>query len=221
MDSTASTARSILSCPRGGNVVIDGIPYTMAELEMQGFADDGGRPTFLCPPEQRLAYAGRRGSHVVLVMQGALGGSEAVRLTGTLRWLRTDACTCCETEWEEVVMDVANVMLVRPDGEAVPIPLDAFTDRGLDLNDGVLHRNQDHLNNHHPDELRDAVATRTYLPVDSILATQITSLSADGFEFQWVDEHGAHSAHTTFDRPARTPEDLVAGVRKALAAEIC
>ena len=117
-------------------------------------------------------------------------------------------------------MDVANVMLVRPNGEAAPIPLDAFTDRSLDLNDGVLHRNQDHLNNHHPNELREAVATRTYIPADTILAAQITSLSADGFEFQWVDEHGAHSAHTTFDRPARTPEDLVAGVRKALAAEI-
>lgn len=221
MDPTASIARSILSCPRGGSVVIDGIPYSMEELEMQGFADDGGRPTFLCPPEQRLAYAGRRGSHAVLVLQGALGGDEAVRLTGMLRWLRTDACTCCETEWEEVVMDVSGVMLVRADGEALPIPLDTFTDRDLDLNDGVLHRNQDHLNNHHGDELREAVATRTYLPVDSILAAQIAGLRADGFDFQWVDDRGAHSAHTTFDRPARTPEDLVAGVRKALAAEIC
>lgn len=221
MDSTASIARSILSCPRGGSVVIDGIPYSMEELEMQGFADDGGRPTFLCPPEQRMAYAGRRGSHVVLVLQGVLGNGEAVRLTGTLRWLRTDACTCCETEWEEVVMDVSNVMLVRRSGEAVPIPLDVFTDRDLDLNDGVLHRNQDHLNNHHGNELREAVATRSYIPVDTILAAQITGLSAEGFEFQWVDEGGAHSARTTFDHPARTPEDLVAGVRKALAAEIC
>ncbi|SDL00598.1 hypothetical protein SAMN05428985_10853 [Nocardioides sp. YR527] len=221
MDSTASIARSILSCPRGGSVVIDGIPYSMEELEMQGFADDGGRPTFLCPPEQRMAYAGRRGSHVVLVLQGVLGNGEAVRLTGALRWLRTDACTCCETEWEEVVMDVSNVMLVRRRGEAVPIPLDAFTDGDLDLNDGVLHRNQDHLNNHHGNELREAVATRSYIPVDTILAAQITGLCADGFEFQWVDEGGAHSARTTFDQPARTPEDLVAGVRKALAAEIC
>lgn len=221
MDSTASIARSILSCPRGGSVVIDGIPYSMEELEMQGFADDGGRPTFLCPPEQRMAYAGRRGSHVVLVLQGVLGNGEAVRLTGALRWLRTDACACCETEWEEVVMDVSNVMLVHRSGEAVPIPLDAFTDRELDLNDGVLHRNQDHLNNHHGNELREAVATRTYIPVDTILAAQITGLCADGFEFQWVDEGGAHSARTTFDQPARTPEDLVAGVRKALAAEIC
>lgn len=221
MDSTASIARSILSCPRGGSVVIDGIPYSIEELEMQGFADDGGRPTFLCPPEQRLAYAGRRGSHVVLVLQGALGNDEAIRLTGTLRWLRTDACTCCETEWEEVVMDVSNVMLVHPGGEALPIPLDTFTDRDLDLNDGVLHRTQDHLNNHHGDELREAVATRAFLPADSILAAQIAGLRADGFEFQWVDDRGAHSAHTTFDRPARTPDDLVAGVRKALAAEIC
>ncbi len=221
MESTPRIARSILSCPRGGNVVIDGIPYSMEELEMQGFADDGGRPTFLCPPEQRMAYAGRRGSHVVLVLQGTLGNGEAVRLTGTLRWLRTDACTCCETEWEEVVMDVSNVMLVRPTGEAVPVPLDAFTDRDLDLNDGVIHRNQDHLNNHHGNELREAVATRSYVPVDSVLAAQITGLCADGFEFQWVDERGAHSARTTFDRPVRTPEDLVAGVRKALAAEIC
>jgi hypothetical protein len=221
MDSTASIARSILSCPRGGSVVIDGVPYSMDELEMQGFADDGGRPTFLCPPEQRLAYAGRRGSHAVLVLQGARGGDEAVQLTGMLRWLRTDACTCCETEWEEVVMDVSGVMLVRTDGEALPIPLDTFTDRDLDLNDGVLHRNQDHLNNHHGEELREAVATRTYLPVDSILAAQIAGLHADGFDFQWVDEGGAHSARTTFDHPARTPEDLVAGVRKALAAEIC
>lgn len=221
MDSTASTARSILSCPRGGSVVIDGIPYSMAELDMQGFADDGGRPTFLCPPEQRLAYAGRRGSHVVLVLEGALGGDEAIRLTGMLRWLRTDACTCCETEWEEVAMDVSHVMLVRPGGEAVAIPLDAFADRSLDLNDGVLHRNQDHLNNHHGTELREAVANRAYVPVDSVLAAQIAGLCADGFEFQWIDERGAHSARTTFDRPARTPEDLVDGVRKALAAEIC
>ncbi|MFI5625617.1 DUF2470 domain-containing protein [Nocardioides sp. NPDC051685] len=221
MESTPRIARSILSCPRGGNVVIDGIPYSLEELEMQGFADDGGRPTFLCPPERRMAYAGRRGSHVVLVLQGALGNGEAVRLTGTLRWLRTDACTCCETEWEEIVMDVSNVILVHPTGEAVPIPLDAFTDRDLDLNDGVIHRNQDHLNNQHGEELREAVATRCYIPADSILAAQITGLSAEGFEFQWVDERGAHSARTTFDRPARTPEDLVAGVRKALAAEIC
>ncbi|MEU6134117.1 hypothetical protein [Nocardioides sp. NPDC047086] len=221
MKSNPRIARSILSCPRGGSVVIDGIPYSMEELEMQGFADDGGRPTFLCPPEQRMAYAGRRGSHVVLVLQGTLGNGEAVRLTGTLRWLRTDACTCCETEWEEVVMDVSNVMLVRRSGEAIPIPLDAFTDRDLDLNDGVLHRNQDHLNNHHGDELREAVATRSYIPVDTILAAQITGLCAEGFEFQWVDEAGAHSARTVFDCPARTPEDLVAGVRKALAAEIC
>ncbi len=237
MDTTARTARSILSCPRGGSVVIDGIPYSMEELEMQGFADDGGRPTFLCPPEQRMAYAGRRGSHVVLVLQGAistgsihristgsihrLGSGDAVRLTGTLRWMRTDACTCCETEWEEVVMDVANVMLIHPGGEATRIPLDAFTDPGLDLNDGVLHRNQDHLNNHHGDDLREVVATRSYVPVDSVLAAQITGLCADGFEFQWVDEQGAHTARTTFDRRARTPEDLITGVRKALAAEIC
>lgn len=188
---------------------------------MQGFADDGGSPTFLCPPEQHLAYAGRRGSHVVLVLQGTLGNDEALRLTGMLRWMRTDACTCCETEWEEVVMDIANVMLIHPGGETVRIPLDAFTDPGLDLNDGVLHRNQDHLNNHHGDDLREAVATRSYVPVDSVLAAQITGLCADGFEFQWVDEQGAHTAHTTFDRRARTPEDLITGVRQALAAEIC
>ncbi|TQL67408.1 uncharacterized protein DUF2470 [Nocardioides albertanoniae] len=221
MHSTARTARNILSCPRDGTLVIDGIPYSTDELEMQGFADDGGRPTFLCPPDQRLAYAGRRGSHVVLVLQGALGERETIRLTGTLRWLRTDACTCCETEWEEVVMDLANVILIRPSGEASPIPLDAFTDPGLDLNDGVLHRNQDHLNNHHGDDLRDAVATRSYASVGSILAAQITGLCADGFEFQWVDERGAHTARTTFDRRARTPDDLITGVRKALAAEIC
>lgn len=221
MESAPRTARSILSCPRGGSVVIDGVPYSMAELEMQGFADDGGRPTFLCPPEQRMAYAGRRGSHVVLVLQGTLGDHEAVRLTGTLRWLRTDACTCCETEWEEVVMDVSGVQLVHPTGEAVPVALDAFTDPGLDLNDGVLHRNQDHLNREHGNELRAAVATRSYVPVQSIIAAQISGLGPDGFEFQWVDERGAHSARTTFDRPARTPEDLLAGVRKALAVEIC
>ena len=221
MESTPRIARNILSCPRGGTLVIDGVPYSLEELEMQGFADDGGRPTFLCPPEQRLAYAGRRGSHVVLVMEGALGGSEAIRLTGALRWLRTDACTCCETEWEEVVMDVANVMLIRPGGEASPIPLDAFTDSSLDLNDGVLHRNQDHLNNHHGEELREAVATRAYAPLESILAAQVSGLCADGFEFQWVDERGAHTARTTFERPARNPEDLIDGVRKALAAEIC
>ena len=118
-------------------------------------------------------------------------------------------------------MDVANVILIRPGGEGVPIPLDTFTDPGLDLNDGVLHRTQDHLNNHHGDELREAVATRSYVAVDSVLAAQITGLGADGFEFQWVDEHGAHTARTVFDRLARTPEDLLAGVQKALAAEIC
>ena len=118
-------------------------------------------------------------------------------------------------------MDVANVMLIRPGGEASPIPLDAFTDSSLDLNDGVLHRNQDHLNNHHGDELREAVATRAYVPLESILAAQVSGLCADGFEFQWVDERGAHTARTTFERPARNPEDLIDGVRKALAAEIC
>ena len=35
MESTPRTARRILSCPRGGSGVIDGIPYSTAEREMQ------------------------------------------------------------------------------------------------------------------------------------------------------------------------------------------
>lgn len=78
-----------------------------------------------------------------------------------------------------------------------------------------------HANDHHGDELRLAVASRTGQRVRHVAAAQLTELTPRGVELQWVTMDGAHRAVLRFAATARSAEELGALLRRALHPGIC
>ncbi|WP_139978363.1 hypothetical protein [Nocardioides litoris] len=233
----AAAARSVLACPEGVNLVVDGVDDVLDDLgdpaeggrgEL-GMQDLGGVPTFSSPAGTRLVAAATEGRRALMTLESGLGrpgtpDREAVlTLGGRLERRGADRCECCTEERETVVLVVDVVVLTRPraGGDQVRVPVEHFRSSVHDLNRGYLQRATEHANLAHQDELRRAVATTVDLPLSAVVGVALHGLCPTGVEVQWVGLDGAHTRRLVFARPATTTEELGDALRRELHAGLC
>jgi hypothetical protein len=231
----AAAARSVLACPAGVNLVVDGVDDVLGDLgdttegglgEL-GMQDLGGVPTFSCPVAARLVDAARLGRRALLTVESGLGrpGSAergtVLTLGGRLERRGREDCECCAEARETVVLVVDVVVLAPAGGEQRRVPVAHFRSEDHLLNGGFLQRSVEHANRCHQDELRRAVSTTTGTRLGEVVGVGLADLSPDGVEVQWVDLDGAHRRRLTFRRPATTTEELGEALRRELHAGLC
>lgn len=223
----ASTARSILSCPAGVELAVDGVPHPLADEDRLGFSDCGGVPTFLCAADGALAYAALVGRNVLLTLHSAAGdtGWDTLALAGSLRSTGREVCACCAEVRERVVVDVSFVLLTRAEADGTTtrcrVPLAEFRSPAHQLNAGYLQRAAEHAGTCHHEELRRAVATRTGTPLAEVLGARLAALTPTSARLEWVDTDGGHAATIFFPRTARSADELGELLRRQLHPGIC
>lgn len=227
----AALARSILACPAGAVLVVDGVEDVLGGRSDLGLQDLGGRPSFSCPPQAPLAGAARARRSALLTLESALGppGSPdraaTLTLSGRLESRGHEDCVCCGETRVNVVMELSSALLVRsPDGAPARqdrVPLDHFRSPEHHLNRGFLQRSLEHANACHQDELRRAVSTTTGVRLSEVVGVTLTGLMPDQVEVQWVDPRGSHSRVLEFPRAARNAQELGDLLRRELHAGLC
>jgi hypothetical protein len=233
----AAAARSVLACPAGVNLVVDGVDDVLGDLGDPGdggrgelgMQDIGGVPTFSCPTGTRLVDAAAIGRRALLTLESGLGRASStdrdavLTLGGRLERRGRDACECCAEERETVVLVVDVVVLARPQAtaEQVRVQVDAFRSAAHVLNRGYLQRSTEHANLCHQDELRRAVATTTGTRLAEVVGVSLGELSPSGVEVQWVDLEGAHRRRLDFPRTATSTDELGDLLRSELHAGLC
>jgi len=227
----ASAARSILACPAGVSLVVEGVDDVLSDLtdaEELGMQDLGGVPTFSAPPGLRLGRAAQEGRRALLTVESGLGAPgtserEAVlTLAGTLAWRGREDCPCCQDLRETMVILVDMVVLTRSSGgEPITVPVPSFRSSAHLLNRGYLQRATEHANDSHQDELRAAVASTTGQRIRDIIGVTLRELRADGVDLDWVTPDGAYRRHVAFARAARTTTELGDLLRQELHAGLC
>lgn len=207
----AGDARSILACPASASLVVEGEPNAFEDrLEL---CDDGGTPALYCPPDSPVARAAARRSSALLTLTSGLGPrggpdrADTLTLGGRLE----------PTHGEAIVLHLNFVLLARDDRQH-KIPLADFRSPAYRMNRGHLQRSTEHANECHQEELRHAVSLGTGTRPVEILGVQISGLSPESVEVQWVDEQGAHQQVLRFPRPARDIADLGELLRRGLYA---
>lgn len=233
----AAAARSVLACPAGVNLVVDGVDDVLGDLgdpqtggagEL-GMRDLGGVPTFSCPPGTRLVEAAAVRRRALLTLESGLGPTSSsdrdavLTLGGHLELSGQEACECCSEVRETVVLVVDVVVLTRPQrhGDQVRVAVEQFGSPHLVLNRGYLQRSAEHANLCHQDELRRAVASTTGTRLAEVVGVSLTDLSPAGVEVQWVDPEGSHRRHLAFPRVATSTDDLGDLLRSQLHAGLC
>lgn len=230
----AAAARSILACPAGANLVVDGVDDVLAGMNELGMQDLGGQPTFSCLPDTPLAAAARGRRSALLTLESGLGPagsadrSATLTLSGRLESRGTEDCDCCGEGRDIVVMELNFVLLARAGGDherqaeqQFRVPLEHFRSPEHHLNRGFLQRSVEHANACHQEELRRAVATTTGTRLSDLVGVALTGLLPHQVEVQWVDLEGAHTEVLRFSRPARTTEELGELLRHELHAGLC
>ena len=155
----ADAARSILACPDGLTVIVDGVPQSLEDAPL-GVQDWCGTPMFVCQADGELSMAAARRGRALLSVDSALADDESLLLVGRLRRAGSDVCPCCDAQSDVVVLDLADVVLSRA-GQRQTIAVRDFVDPALQLNTGYLLRSQEHVNLNHAEHLRLAVARQT------------------------------------------------------------
>lgn len=219
MNDDAETARSILACPKGAELIVEGVRQPLDDLP-DNVRDRAGTPMIICLPGSPPARAGELGREAVLSLRSGLRPTDSVSLAGPLRHLGSDECPCCAGTQEYVIIKVADVVLSR-DGIRVPVDLKAFSDPALMLNSGYLRRGEQHLNRCHGEHLRQAIAWRTGGRLDTIVAAQILTLTSTGVELQYITADGSHILPVDFPDVARDTEELAHFLRRALHPDLC
>lgn len=226
----AASARSIVSCPAGVNLVVDGVGDILNDINDLGMQDLGGVPTFTCPPGTALSRAAADRRRALLTLESGLGplGSPdrkaQVTVTGHLEARGLADCDCCADVRETVVLVVDAVVLSRPgrhDVEQVRVPVADFHSPDHVLNRGFLQRSVEHANHCHQDELRRAVSTTTGTRVAEVIGVSLGRLLPTGVEIHWVDPEGAHVRMLDFPHPATNPDELGELLRNELHAGLC
>jgi hypothetical protein len=227
----AALARSILACPAGAVLVVDGVEDRLAGPSDLGLRDLGGRPAFSCPPHAPLAAAARARHSALLTLESALGppGSPdraaTLRLSGRLESHGHEDCVCCGETRANVVMELSVALLGRSTDDAPArqdrVPLDHFRSPEHKLNRGFLQRSVEHANACHQEELRRAVSTTIGTRLSEVVGVTLTGLMPDRVEVQWVDPRGSHVRVLEFPRAARNAEELGALLRRELHAGLC
>jgi hypothetical protein len=230
----AGQARSILACPAGVSLVVDGHPSVL-EDDALGMQDVHGTPTFSCPPGSELAVAAGHHRSALITLDSGLGapGSDERRVTltlaGRLETRGVEDCACCEETRHVVVLELNFALLTRPAPEGAEdlpdqqfrVPLEHFRSPSHHLNRGYLQRSVEHANTCHQEELRRAVSTTTGTPMGQLLGVALADLSAARVQVSWVDVDGAHLADLAFPRTARTTAELGEMLRRELHAGLC
>lgn len=207
----AADARSILACPASASLVVEGEPNAIEDrLEL---CDDGGTPALYCPPDSPVARAAARRASALLTLTSGLGPRTGPDRANTL----TLGGRLQPTHGEAIVLHLNFVLLARDDRQH-KISLEDFRSPEHRMNRGHLQRSTEHANECHQDELRRAVSLGTGTRPTEILGVQISRLSPEGVEVQWVDEQGAHQQVLRFPRPARDIADLGELLRRGLYA---
>ncbi|MBC9735525.1 hypothetical protein [Nocardioides marmotae] len=231
----AAAARSILSCPAGVHLAVDGVPGVLEgeEAAGTGMRDCGGEPTFSTPLGSELAVAAADGLRALLTLHSGLGprGSAdrtaTLALAGRLVVRGREVCECCGDPREVVALEPDLVALGRttragiPAEQPVHVDVAAFRAPEHQLNRGYLQRSVEHANSHHQDELRRAVSTATGAPMDDVVGVGLADLRTDRVEVQWVGPHGADRTVLHFPRAARTTAELGDLLRRQLHHGMC
>lgn len=226
----AAAARSILACPSGASLVVDGVRDVLAGTTDLGMQDLDGTPTFSCVPLTALSQAARRGASALLTLESGLGrpGSPdrqaTLTLAGTLHHHGREDCECCGEPRDVVTLSISFALLARtgrqPE-EQFRVPLEAFRASAHRLNRGYLQRSAEHANRCHQEELRRAVATTSGTPLSGVVGVALDDLRPDRVQVHWVDTDGAHTRTLTFSRPATTTEELAELLRQELHGGLC
>lgn len=225
-EADAELARSILACPDGAELAVDGHPDVGRDDDL-GLRDDDGVPTFSCRATSPLADAGRGQSRALVTLQSGLGPAGGpdraltLTLTGRLTAGPLESCTCCGEARHDVVLDLDFAVLASAAGDQRRVPLAAFRSPALRLNRGYLQRAIEHANDCHREDLGQVVARITGTPHERLLDVQLADLTRRGAELSWIDTIGGHRAALWFSRPARTVEELGVLLRHELHAGIC
>lgn len=227
----AAAARSILACPAGVDLVVDGLDASYADVELR---EDRDRPLLSCPAGAPLAMAAAERRGAVLTVTSGVGRPGAperdaiVTLSGRLDAVALDECRCCDEVRVQVALHLDLVLLARagllarsPEAPRLRVPLPAFTSAEHDLNRGFLQRSAEHADLCHQEELRRAIATRTQTRLGDVIGVQLADLRPDGVTLRWVDASGAHAAELRFARAAADAEELGELLRAELHAGLC
>ncbi|CAM3396037.1 hypothetical protein NODU109028_15080 [Nocardioides dubius] len=215
----AAEARSILSCPAGASLVVQGVEDAIDDD--LGLIDDNGTPVFLTMAGSLLERAALSNSSALLRVSSSLNADRAIVVAGQLTTHHRDRAGRVVVE-----LRVAMVSLVdrREDGGTtrhLHVSADEFTRPELRLNRGYLHRSLAHANECHQDELRSAVSMATGTRPHAIAGVHLFDLTTDGVSLSWVDATGAHQRTVAFDRAADTPEELAELLSRHLHAGLC
>jgi len=224
--SAAETARSILSCPAGIDLVIEGVEDPTSDDHRLGMGETDGVPTFSCRVGASLSQAAGKRLGCVVTLASGLGApgsperAACVALAGRLRRTGAERCSCCGEVRDVIAVDVEAVRLTF-DGERITVPPAAFASPALVLNRGYLQRWRDHVTLAHQDRLREAVAERVGGTVDRIVAASLAWLRTDGVAVDWIEADGGHRLAFGFPREARTPHELGVLLRGQLHPDLC
>lgn len=222
----AETARSILSCPAGVDLVVDGVPDPVSDDARLGMLDVGGAPTFSCRIGGTLARAAAEGRGCVLTLASGLGAAGSpdrdafVALAGRLRRTGMEQCGCCAEVRDLVAVDLDSIRLTRA-GARTAVEVADFAAGEHLLNRGYLQRATEHANDAHQRELRQAIASRLGRRAGDILAVSLTALTSRGVEVRWVDDAGGHRTVLRFPYAATTPRQLGDLLRRRLHPRLC
>ncbi|MFS3128867.1 hypothetical protein ACLM5J_10730 [Nocardioides sp. Bht2] len=215
----AAEARSILSCPAGASLVVQGVEDAIDDD--LGLIDDNGTPVFLTLAGSLLESAALANSNALLRVTSSLNAERAIVIAGQLTTHHRD-------HGGRVVVELRVSMVSLVDGRDTPHPArhlhvsaDEFTRPEFRLNRGYLHRSLAHANDCHQDELRSAVSMATGTRPHAIAGVRLFDLTADGVWLAWVDNTGAHQRQVTFDRAADSPEELAELLSRHLHAGLC
>lgn len=236
----AAAARSILACPAGVSLVVDGVDDVLAGMDELGMRDVDGQPVFSCLPDTPLAGAARARRSALLTLESGLGApgspdrSARLCLSGRLETRGPEDCDCCGEVRESIVLELNFALLGRADestdhpetratqaAQQIKVPLEHFRSPQHHLNRGFLQRSVEHANTCHQDELRRAVSTTTGTRLVDVAGVVLTGLLPDRVVVRWVDGDGAHARLLEFSRTARTTEELGELLRRELHAGLC
>ena len=220
METSAATARSILSCPAELVLAIDGRPHIERDDPWVGLEDWAGTPALICAHGGALSQAADRRADAELEVVGGIHGGETLVLCGRLCLVTSEMCGCCNGARDYITVDVVEVTLVRGE-ERIPVAVEDFADPALWLNEGFLRRTTAHINEHHGEHLRWAVAQRANLLASEVVAAQLVDLTSSGVEVQWVGVDGARSLLLFFPDAAINPDQLGEHLRSSLHPELC
>lgn len=215
----AAEARSVLACPAGASLVIQGVEDALDDD--LGLIDDGGTPIFLAAAGSPLERAADSGCNALLRVTSALSDEHSIVIAGRLRTHHHDRAGRVVIELEISMVSLLSAADADRPAHHLHVSPDEFTRPELRLNRGYLHRSLTHANDCHQHELRAAVSMATGTRPNAIAGVRLFDLTPHGVSLCWVDGSGAHERTVAFDHTADTPEELADLLSRHLHSDLC